>query len=64
MRHRRRQAARATRIIVVDTVPARLETAPRMGADEVVAFWQEDPVEAIMRLTDGRGVDVEIARNK
>lgn len=50
----------ATTIIAVDTVPARLEMARRMGADEVVDFRAEDPVEAIMRLTDGRGVDVAI----
>jgi alcohol dehydrogenase len=50
----------ATTIIVVDTVPARLEMAKRMGADIVVDFKKENPVDAIMRLTDGRGVDVAI----
>ncbi|WP_448956530.1 NAD(P)-dependent alcohol dehydrogenase [Labrys neptuniae] len=50
----------ATTIIAVDTVPARLAMAKRLGADIVVDFKQEDPVEAIMRLTDGRGVDVAI----
>jgi alcohol dehydrogenase len=50
----------ATTIIGVDTVPARMETARRLGADHVVDFRSEDPVEAIMRLTDGRGVDVAI----
>lgn len=50
----------ATRIITVDTVPARLEMSKRMGADDVVDFKREDPVEAILRLTDGRGVDVAI----
>ncbi len=50
----------ATTIIAVDTVPARLEMARRMGADFVVDFKHENPVEAIMRLTDGRGVDVAI----
>ncbi|MDZ5451332.1 MULTISPECIES: NAD(P)-dependent alcohol dehydrogenase [Labrys] len=50
----------ATTIIAVDTVPARLAMARRLGADIVVDFKQEDPVEAIMRLTDGRGVDVAI----
>jgi alcohol dehydrogenase len=50
----------ATRIITVDTVPARLEMSKRMGADDIVDFKKEDPVEAIMRLTDGRGVDVAI----
>lgn len=50
----------ATTIIGVDTVPARLEMARRLGADHVVDFRAEDPVEAILRLTDGRGVDVAI----
>ena len=50
----------ATTIIGVDTVPARIEAARRLGADHVVDFRAEDPVEAIMRLTDGRGVDVAI----
>jgi len=50
----------ATRIISVDTVPARMEMSKRMGADIVVDFKKENPVEAIMRLTDGRGVDVAI----
>jgi len=50
----------ATTIIAVDTVPARLEMSKKMGADHVVDFNAEDPVEEIMRLTDGRGVDVAV----
>jgi len=50
----------ATRIIAVDRVPARLEVARAMGADEVVDFSKVDPVDEILRLTDGRGVDVAI----
>ncbi|CAO3409681.1 NAD(P)-dependent alcohol dehydrogenase [Azospirillum largimobile] len=50
----------ATTIIGVDTVPERLEMARRMGADHVVDFRRTDPVEEIMRLTGGRGVDVAI----
>jgi alcohol dehydrogenase len=50
----------ATTIIGVDTVPARMEAARRLGADHVIDFRAEDPVDAIMRLTDGRGVDVAI----
>ena len=50
----------ATTIIAVDSVPARMEMARRMGADHVVDFRKGDPVEAIMALTDGRGVDVAI----
>ena len=34
--------------------------ARQLGADHVVDFSKEDPVEAIRRLTDGRGVDVSI----
>jgi alcohol dehydrogenase len=50
----------ATRIITVDTVPARLDISKQMGADVVLDFNQVDPVEEIMQLTDGRGVDVAI----
>ena len=50
----------ATTIIGVDAVPARMEIARKMGADHVVDFTKVDPVEEILRLTDGRGVDVAI----
>lgn len=50
----------ATRIIAVESVPARQAVARRLGADEIVDFAKSDPVEEIMRLTDGRGVDVAI----
>ncbi len=50
----------ATRIITVDTVAARLTISKQMGADEVIDFNQSDPVDEIMRITDGRGVDVAI----
>ncbi|MDQ4421621.1 NAD(P)-dependent alcohol dehydrogenase [Sphingobium sp. DEHP117] len=50
----------ATTIIAVDSVPARMEMARKMGADHVIDFSRGDPVEEIMRLTAGRGVDVAI----
>jgi alcohol dehydrogenase len=50
----------ASRIIAVDTVPARLEMARRMGADIVLDFKKVDPVAEIMNLTGGQGVDVAI----
>jgi alcohol dehydrogenase len=50
----------ATTIIAVDRVPERLAIARRLGADHLVDFSKVDPVQEIMRLTDGRGVDVAI----
>lgn len=50
----------ATTIIGVETVPERIAMARSMGADQVVDFRSVDPVSEIMRLTDGRGVDVAI----
>jgi threonine dehydrogenase-like Zn-dependent dehydrogenase len=50
----------ATSIIVVDGVPERLAASKRLGADHAVNFREANPVEAIMDLTGGRGVDVAI----
>ncbi len=50
----------ATTIIAVDAVPERLEVARRMGADVTINFRKTDPVDEILRLSDGRGVDVAI----
>lgn len=50
----------ATTIIAVDRVAERLEMARRLGADHVVDFSRQDPVQAIRDLTGGRGVDVSI----
>ena len=50
----------ATTIIAVESVPARIEMAKRLGADHVVDFHDVDAVSEVLRLTDGRGVDVAI----
>ena len=50
----------ATTIIGVDTVAIRMAAAKKLGADHVLDFAAVDPVAEIMRLTDGRGVDVAI----
>ncbi|GAP34060.1 NAD(P)-dependent alcohol dehydrogenase [Piscinibacter sakaiensis] len=50
----------ATTVIGVDRLPGRLEIARRMGADYVIDASRCDPVEEIVRLTGGRGVDVAI----
>lgn len=50
----------ASKIIAVDRLPQRLAMAERLGADHIVDFSAVDPVDEVMRLTDGRGVDVAI----
>lgn len=50
----------ATTVIGVDFLASRLSVAKRMGADHIVDGSKADPVEEIMRITHGRGVDVAI----
>ncbi|MFH1340634.1 MAG: NAD(P)-dependent alcohol dehydrogenase [Pseudomonadota bacterium] len=50
----------ATTIIAVDAVAERLVMARKLGADFTVDFKKVNPVDEIMRITDGRGVDVAI----
>jgi threonine dehydrogenase-like Zn-dependent dehydrogenase len=50
----------ASRIIVVDGVPTRLAMAKRLGADIVVDYTRVNPIDEIMRLTNGQGADVAI----
>ncbi len=50
----------ATTIIAVDRLPERLAMARRLGATHVVDASRTDAAEEILRLTEGRGVDVSI----
>jgi alcohol dehydrogenase len=50
----------ASLVIGVDRLPERLAMARRMGADHVIDASKVDPIEEILRLTNGRGVDVSI----
>lgn len=50
----------ASLVIGVDRLPERLAMARRLGADHVIDASRCDPVEEIMRLTRGRGVDAAI----
>ncbi len=50
----------ATRIAVTDMVPSRLELASRLGATHVIDVRAEDPVEAVIEMTDGQGVDLSV----
>lgn len=52
--------AGASLVIGVDRLPERLRMSHQMGADHTIDGSREDPVEAILRLTGGRGVDVAI----
>ena len=47
-------------IIAVEGVPKRQELARHFGADQVVDFTKVDPVQEILRLTDGQGADSAI----
>jgi threonine dehydrogenase-like Zn-dependent dehydrogenase len=50
----------AGEIIAVETVENRKQLAREYGATDIVDFQEEDPVEAIMDLTNGHGVDAAI----
>ena len=50
----------ASVVIGVDRLPDRLAMSRRLGADHVIDSSKLDPVEEILRLTGGRGVDVAI----
>ena len=50
----------ASLIIAVDSLPGRLAAAKQLGADICIDYGSVDPVSEIMRLTNGRGVDVAI----
>ena len=47
-------------IIGIEAVPNRVTLAKEYGCDIVVDFTKDDPVEAILKLTGGKGVDSSI----
>ena len=48
------------RIITVDAVSLRCQFSTELGADVTINASEEDPVEAVQRLTDGNGADLVI----
>src|SRR5277367_7005944 len=54
--------AGASLIIVTGTTKdkARMEVAKKLGADYVIDVQKEDPLQRIMEITGGKGVDVSL----
>jgi L-iditol 2-dehydrogenase len=50
----------AASVTLVGTRASRLEAGRRCGADHVVNVRERDPVDAIMEITEGRGVDLAV----
>jgi L-iditol 2-dehydrogenase len=51
------KALGAQPVILTGTRDSRLEMGKKLGADHVINVGREDPVEAVMRLTGGKGVN-------
>ncbi len=54
------KAEGVSKVYVVDIMQKRLDKALELGADGVINAAEEDAVEAILRLTDGKGCDLVI----
>lgn len=54
------KAMGVTKVIVVDIMSKRLEKAMELGATAVINGKEQDVVEEVMKLTDGKGVDLVI----
>ncbi len=47
-------------IIAVESIPERMEMARRLGANVVINPKEKDPVQEVLALTQGRGVDIAV----
>lgn len=54
------KAEGVSKVYVVDVMDKRLEKALELGADHVINGKDEDAVEAVMKLTEGKGCDLVI----
>ncbi len=50
----------ASLVIAIDSNESRLKMSRQVGADVTINFKEKDPVQVIMEITNGRGVDVAI----
>ena len=53
----------AKKIIMIEINDKRLETAKQFGVDHIVNSTKEDPIEAVKRLTGGKGAEKVISAN-
>lgn len=51
---------RGAKVVILEKMPERQEFARGLGADVVIDPHNEDPLEAVMKLTDGDGAEVVI----
>jgi len=52
--------AGASKVIAVDVVNSKLDVAKQLGADHVLNAKESDPVEAVLEMTHGEGVDIAV----
>lgn len=52
--------AGASKVYAVDVVDAKLKIAERLGADVIINAKATDPVERVLELTHGKGVDIAV----
>ena len=50
----------AFRVVAIDVAQGKLETAVRLGSDFAINAKHDDPVQAVLELTKGRGADVVV----
>ena len=53
----------AQKVIMIDINDTRLAMVKKFGADEVINSAKVDPIEAVRKLTDGKGADKVISAN-
>ena len=52
--------AGASKVYAIDVVKSKLEVAEKIGANHVINAKETDPVEAMIELTHGEGVDIAV----
>jgi Zn-dependent alcohol dehydrogenase len=50
----------ASKVIAVDMVQKKLDIAKELGAHDLVKAQEVDPIQAVLELTHGEGVDVAV----